>query len=795
MFRSPKRKYNKDIEPIEQKENNKPKEKEKEKEKENKEEENIEKYLNEIEEYELEFDDEKYNLKTGYSKEKDSISLKIKPLEQNNKNAIIFYEGLFSSKDLTKLCKSFRMYDSIEEIFSAFCVIFENKKAYLKQNNEKEKDDNLLNLVIVVGSVTGKEDEICLCLKKKEIQNIVVEKKEESVKETTDNKENKENIVVSQCKCELKEKEINGKLEKLEKDLRAENYELKNEIYYLKDDINRYKKIIDSNKKEIKTLKTQIKDLKTLLDENVKHLTEKINSINTSNTINTSNSNTINNIKDESINKSKNNSINEKYENLNINKEIKENNNINKSYNEQHSKDSFSPKKSLNTTKNNNKKSQKKMSVPVANPVSSASKSTKNQEKKINNKREIYQQMKAANAQKLNNNNKEKTSFAEFLKQKKNAGSTSNNLLNSVEVKEPTKENKKVLQKNNTTDFVPVTTKIKVNQSAFINKNSKQEIKFYDNKKENEQEQEQESKQEKEQEHEHEQEQEQEQEQEHEHVQEEEQEKDSEKENENDNNNKDEEEEENLDNVNINENKYVNTEYNNIEKKWSENENDYGIERIKTYDMNRGDKIDQWKFDFDINVKKLLQDNESKLKLAEKLNNMNRRIINNIDELQLIENQLYKNYPDTKDIEYTLLYRGSEHGDSSESFHEKCDNSVFTLTIIKNMDGHKFGGYTEESWEGENVSKKDYNSFCFSLSKNKIYNIKPDKNAIICDPNLGPSFGGPLFKIFDNYFNKGGKCYPKDKCGFIGQDNDFEITNGKEDFEINEIEVYRLTFK
>ena len=206
-------------------------------------------------------------------------------------------------------------------------------------------------------------------------------------------------------------------------------------------------------------------------------------------------------------------------------------------------------------------------------------------------------------------------------------------------------------------------------------------------------------------------------------MQEEEHENDSEKENENEDNNKgDEEEEDNLDNVNINDNKYINTEYNNNEKKENENENDYGIERIKTYDMNRGDKIDQWKFDFDINVKKLLQDNESKLQMAEKLNNMNRRIINNIEELQLIENQLYKNYPDTKNIEYTLLYRGSENGDSSESFHDKCDNSVFTLTIIKNMDGHKFGGYTEESWEGENISKKDYNSFCFSLTKNKIYN-------------------------------------------------------------------------
>ena len=40
-------------------------------------------------------------------------------------------------------------------------------------------------------------------------------------------------------------------------------------------------------------------------------------------------------------------------------------------------------------------------------------------------------------------------------------------------VKQPNKNTKKVLQKNNTSDIFPITTKIKVNQSAFINKNSK----------------------------------------------------------------------------------------------------------------------------------------------------------------------------------------------------------------------------------------------------------------------------------------------------------------------------------
>ena len=45
-------------------------------------------------------------------------------------------------------------------------------------------------------------------------------------------------------------------------------------------------------------------------------------------------------------------------------------------------------------------------------------------------------------------------------------------------------------------------------------------------------------------------------------------------------------------------------------------------------------------------------------------------------ELQLIENQLFKNYPDTKDIEYTLLYRATEDGDKSDLINDMINVNV-----------------------------------------------------------------------------------------------------------------------
>ena len=146
-----------------------------------------------------------------------------------------------------------------------------------------------------------------------------------------------------------------------------------------------------------------------------------------------------------------------------------------------------------------------------------------------------------------------------------------------------------------------------------------------------------------------------------------------------------------------------------------------------------------------------------------------------------------------KNIEYDLIYRGSENGDSAKVFHEKC-NVPNNLILIKTEDRTKFGGYTKESWEGENISKKDKNAFCFCLNKNKIYKVDDDKTAIYCNENMGPCFGDKFFQILDNYLTEGGICFEKDNCGYIDLENDFEITNGNKEFLIEELEVYKLKF-
>ena len=90
---------------------------------------------------------------------------------------------------------------------------------------------------------------------------------------------------------------------------------------------------------------------------------------------------------------------------------------------------------------------------------------------------------------------------------------------------------------------------------------------------------------------------------------------------------------------NINENE--NIRYQNLSDKEEEreeyiDEENNDLATKKTGEVSRSYIIDEWTKDFNLNVKKLLEDNDTKLKYTEKLNYMNRRIITKLEELQLI---------------------------------------------------------------------------------------------------------------------------------------------------------------
>jgi len=109
--------------------------------------------------------------------------------------------------------------------------------------------------------------------------------------------------------------------------------------------------------------------------------------------------------------------------------------------------------------------------------------------------------------------------------------------------------------------------------------------------------------------------------------------------------------------------------------------------------------------------------------------------------------------------------------------------------LIKASANKRFGGFTTQTWDGEDINKKDENCFIFSIDKMKVYDVIEGQNAINCNPDLGPVFINQI-KLLDQFFTQGGTTGKKGKN--FKTLEDFEITEGAEKFGVKEVEVYQI---
>ena len=168
-------------------------------------------------------------------------------------------------------------------------------------------------------------------------------------------------------------------------------------------------------------------------------------------------------------------------------------------------------------------------------------------------------------------------------------------------------------------------------------------------------------------------------------------------------------------------------------------------------------------------------------------NGILKNIIKEEDEIENVLNKISEKCPGCR---YKLLYKGSRDGDTANDFHSRCDDAEKTLVIVEDNYGNRFGGFTTQDWGGQYLQKKDDDAFIFSVDKNKIYEVIPDQNAIGCYPNFGPVFFGCQIRIYDNFLTKGGTTYKKGLN--YKTTEDFELTNGNQNFGVRDIEVYEI---
>ena len=138
--------------------------------------------------------------------------------------------------------------------------------------------------------------------------------------------------------------------------------------------------------------------------------------------------------------------------------------------------------------------------------------------------------------------------------------------------------------------------------------------------------------------------------------------------------------------------------------------------------------------------------------------------------------------------EFSLLYRGTQDGQTAKAFHSKCDEKGCTLTVIETTCGKVIGGYSNTAWSDTDVCKVANKAFLFALSGDGISSpckmkLKDsNEHAIYCGKSCGPYFGNghDMYVYGSNVHLRPGFSYDQGP-----------LPNG--DFTIKEMEVFLVT--
>ena len=177
---------------------------------------------------------------------------------------------------------------------------------------------------------------------------------------------------------------------------------------------------------------------------------------------------------------------------------------------------------------------------------------------------------------------------------------------------------------------------------------------------------------------------------------------------------------------------------------------------------------------------------EEKEKFEEKFMLKNSLILNKNDE-EAIRDWINPN----KKLKFKLLFRMSRDGSNCSDFHRFCDDKGETLLLFKTDTNCRFGAYTPLKWvtpnQGEINDPSDNLTFLFSLNKMKKFTKIPGKNPQTArsQKDYGPLLG--------NGTDLG--IYPDMRKGWSNNDTyltNRELTDGKDSFNLSEIEVYKV---
>ena len=148
-----------------------------------------------------------------------------------------------------------------------------------------------------------------------------------------------------------------------------------------------------------------------------------------------------------------------------------------------------------------------------------------------------------------------------------------------------------------------------------------------------------------------------------------------------------------------------------------------------------------------------------------------------------------------KNITSELLFRTSVDGDSSATFHSKCNGKGPTITFVKTTNGRRIGGFTMLSWSSACRYREDKEAFIFSLDTyQKFVQFKNFGNAIYDDSSYGPTFGNGFDLCIANgcKSNTSSHCNSNYSYGFYYSYNLINPGTQSTNFQVSDYEVYLI---
>jgi hypothetical protein len=164
-------------------------------------------------------------------------------------------------------------------------------------------------------------------------------------------------------------------------------------------------------------------------------------------------------------------------------------------------------------------------------------------------------------------------------------------------------------------------------------------------------------------------------------------------------------------------------------------------------------------------------------------------------------------FDEFRGMQFNLLWSGGRDGFRARDFHSHCDGHANTLTLIRDLNGNVFGGFTPVPWQtgtadGQAITDESQKSFLFTLRN--PHNLGPRKfgmqtgledHAIICNPSQGPNFANVV--VVDNC-NKSSENltnwdYLEDFYENLTLIDGATLLTGSTRFTVKEIEVFEIT--